>query len=191
MDFTGHFDELMQDFFSGKQKVVLSINEDARKTFNDLRECEKVSITIKKYRRKRSLDANAYHWVLCTKIAAVLNTSKEEVHNSLLRSYGQIELDESGKPMAFSMLSKFDMERRTDMHVKAIGQRFFNGKSVTDYIIIKGSHQYDTKEMSILIDGTVQDAKELGIETATPDEIEKMKQQWGLKLEKTKKCNSE
>lgn len=146
-----------------------------------------LAITIKQYRKKRSLDANAYHWVLCTKIAGVLNTSKEEVHNLMLRSYGQIALDESDSPMAFSMLSKFDLERRTDMHVKAIGHRFLNGKSVTDYVFIKGSREYDTKEMSVLIDGTVQEAEALGIETATPDEIEQMKQQWGKTFEKTKK----
>jgi hypothetical protein len=33
--------------------------------------------------------------------------------------------------------------------------------------------------MSCLIDGTVADAKEMGIEVRTPDEIERMKQLWG------------
>jgi hypothetical protein len=50
----------------------------------------------------------------------------------------------------------------------------------TFYKIYRGSHTYDTKEMSLLIDGTVADAKELGIETATPDEIRQMKERWGV-----------
>ena len=50
----------------------------------------------------------------------------------------------------------------------------------TFYKVYRGSHTYDTKEMSALIDGTVADAKELGIETATPNELMRMKQEWNL-----------
>ena len=46
------------------------------------------------------------------------------------------------------------------------------------YIAVKCSHLYDSKEMSDLIDGTVEEAKSLGIETATPEEIERMKLLW-------------
>lgn len=53
-------------------------------------------------------------------------------------------------------------------------------KKATFYRIYRGSHTYDTKEMSVLIDGTVADAKELGIETATPAEIAEMKERWGV-----------
>lgn len=45
--------------------------------------------------------------------------------------------------------------------------------------MIKGSSEYDTVEMSHFIDRIVEEAKELGIETATPDELERMKQEWG------------
>lgn len=48
----------------------------------------------------------------------------------------------------------------------------------------KGSSLYNTKEMSLLIDGVVRECKELGIETETPDEIERMKQEWGINIEK-------
>lgn len=51
---------------------------------------------------------------------------------------------------------------------------------------MRGSHTYDTKEMSELIKGTVQEAKALGIETATPQEIKEMEERWGLKIEKEK-----
>ena len=46
------------------------------------------------------------------------------------------------------------------------------------YLMIKGSSEYDTAEMSHFIDRIVEEAKELGIETATPDELERMKQEW-------------
>lgn len=55
----------------------------------------------------------------------------------------------------------------------------YDGK-LTVYKIYRGSHTYDTKEMSVLIDGTVADAKELGIDTITPAELQEMKERWGI-----------
>ena len=55
----------------------------------------------------------------------------------------------------------------------------YDGKA-TFYRIYRGSHTYDTKEMSLLIDGTVMEAKELGIETMTPAELAEMKARWGV-----------
>ena len=60
MEFTGRFSDLMIDLFSKKQKIVLTVNEDAKQAFEDLRNCDLVDIVIKKHRKKRSLDANAY-----------------------------------------------------------------------------------------------------------------------------------
>ena len=53
-----------------------------------------------------------------------------------------------------------------------------NGKLYRVYIVMKGSHQYDTKQMATLIDGVVSEAKEMGIETIPPQELERMKQSW-------------
>ena len=62
------------------------------------------------------------------------------------------------------------------------GSKEENGIEITFYRVYRGSHTYNTEEMSILIDGTVQEAKDLGIETMTPDQIEEMKQKWKVKL---------
>ena len=59
------------------------------------------------------------------------------------------------------------------------------GKLFRINLVMRGSHTYDTKEMSELIKGTVAEAKELGIETATPQEIKEMEERWRAKLEKT------
>ena len=68
------------------------------------------------------------------------------------------------------------------LHCRAIGSVEENGKEIIFYKIYGGSHTYDTREMSILIDGTVQEAKDLGIETMTPDQIEEMKQKRKVQL---------
>ena len=41
-----------------------------------------------------------------------------------------------------------------------------------------GSSEYNTQEMSVLIDGIVQEAKQLGIETLTPMELARLKDEW-------------
>jgi hypothetical protein len=52
------------------------------------------------------------------------------------------------------------------------------GKEFTHYKIYKGSSEYTTLEMAVLIDGIVSEAKELGIETIPPKEIERLKTMW-------------
>ena len=49
---------------------------------------------------------------------------------------------------------------------------------------MRGSHTYNTDEMSKLIDGAVSEAKDLDIETLTPNQIREMKERWGVKVEK-------
>ena len=64
------------------------------------------------------------------------------------------------------------------IHLSLIGTGYANNKLFYHYAVLKHTHEFDTKEMSILIDGTVQEAKQLGIRTETPDEIERMKSLW-------------
>lgn len=62
MNFTGKLEGLKMDYVTRKQSLSLEVNEDARDAFQELKDCEKLVIQIKKYRKKRSLDANAYYW---------------------------------------------------------------------------------------------------------------------------------
>ncbi len=73
------------------------------------------------------------------------------------------------------------LEQET-LHCMPCGSKEENGIEITFYRVYRGSHTYNTEEMSILIDGTVQEAKDLGIETMTPDQIEEMKQKWKVEL---------
>jgi hypothetical protein len=64
-------------------------------------------------------------------------------------------------------------------HYEEAGESTLNGKLFKHYRVYKGSSEFDTKEMSIFIDGIVSEAKDLGIPTDTPDQIAKMKSLWG------------
>ena len=124
---------------------------------------------IKEHKEKRSLNANNYAWKLITEIANVLRKSKEEVYLEMLKSYGQCEM--------ISIVSSIDVKGYFKYYEEA-GRSFLNGKEFTHYKIYKGSSEFNTKEMSILIDGIVQEAKQLGIETMTPTQLSELKSLW-------------
>lgn len=162
-----------------KKRFILTFEVDgvSGQLINSIEAEEKLRIKVVKYREKRSLDANAYFHVLVGKIADALTISKAKAKNVLICKYGQPQLLPDGNIMVYKTNApeEFMWEQET-LHcipVKYEGNTAF-------YKVYRGSHTYDTKEMSTLIDGTVADAKELGIETATPDELERMKQEWGV-----------
>lgn len=131
-------------------------------------------ITAKKWRKKRSLDANAYAWVLMSKIADAQEfpTTKEEIYEKMLKDYGVLE-EADGVPITVTVKACVDMSRITGHWMPIRSNGTFNA-----YAMIKGSSEYDTKEMSHFIDGIVAEAKELGIETLPPDELESMMKAW-------------
>ena len=121
---------------------------------------------IKEYRQKRSLNSNAYCWALIGEIADKMRMSKEDVYLSMLRDYGQSEL--------VSVRSDIDIKGYFKYY-EEFGTGTVNGKEFTHYKIYKGSSEYDTKEMSVFIDGVVQEAQALGIQTLTPTQIAELK----------------
>lgn len=120
---------------------------------------------IKEFKEKRSLDQNAYAWKLITEIGNVLRKSKEEVYLQMLKDYGQGEI--------VSILSSIN-PKGYFKYYEEIGTGVVNNKEFTHYKIYKGSSEFDRKEMSIFIDGIVQECKQLGIETLTPVEIARL-----------------
>lgn len=124
---------------------------------------------IKEHKEKRSLTANAYAWTLIGKIADALRTSKEETYLTMLKRYGQSEM--------VSVLSSIDVNGYFKYY-EPIAETTLQGKEFTHYKIFKGSSEYDSREMAVLIDGIVSEAKELDIETLPPAEVERLKEMW-------------
>lgn len=174
MEFTGKVIGISQDYATGTFTISFSVNESTAviSGYDAIKDINLLDIKAVKHRDKRSLDANAYAWVLMSKIASVLSTSKEEVYEEMLHRYGVLYEDEDGY-ITITVKNSVDMHK-VDGHWQLIKD---NG-TFKAYAMIKGSSQYDTKEMSCFIDGIVSEAKELGIETLTPRELEQMKAGW-------------
>ena len=144
----------------GKPEKLIQwlFNQDREKQFE-----------IKEHREKRSLNANAYAWALIGKIADAMRLSKDECYLLMLKRYGQSEL--------VSVLSEVNISGYFKYYEDA-GTAIHGGKGYTYYRLYKGSSEYDTHEMAVLIDGIVSEAQELGIETLPPDEIQRLTQRW-------------
>lgn len=170
-ELSGKIQGLSQDFASRRITLTLTVNEDAaaKNLYDDLNGEEKLSIKIDKYREKRSLNANAYAWKLMTEIANRVRTSKDEVYLEMLKRYGQSEI--------ISVLAHIPI-REYVKYCEEAGESKLNGKLFKHYKVYKGSSEFDSREMSIFIDGIVSDAKELGIQTMTPNEIARLKSLW-------------
>lgn len=156
----------------GSDKWQITLEVDEQPTIYDELKEQELSIELKKYRKKRSLDANAYQWVLCTKMAEKLGTSKEEVQDLMIQRYSDFDKDEDGY-ITITMLDRIPVSKLGG-HWKLIGQ---NGK-FNSYMRLVGSSEMDSAQMARLLEGVVSEAKELGITTETPDEIERMKALW-------------
>ena len=139
---------------------------------------KKWDLSEHKEHRKRSLDSNAYFHVLADKLRQKLGISMARCKNHLIADYGQI-LYLGDEPMIYKTNAPEDymMELET-LHTKCVKVTTENGREVFFYRVYRGSHEYNTEEMSRLINGTIEECKAQGIETATPDEIARMQALW-------------
>lgn len=147
----------------GKAEEIIKwlFNQDRDKEFE-----------VKEHRQKRSRNANAYAWVLIGKIADVLRASKEEIYFNMLKLYGQCEVVSVSSAINVAGYFKYYEE---------MGKSELNGKEFTHYKVFKGSSEFDSREMAILIDGIISEAEQLEIETLPPSEVARLKEMWGSK----------
>jgi len=125
---------------------------------------------IERKRKKRSTDANAFCWKLCTEIANVLRADKDSIYVDMLKKYGQSDV--------VSVLSSVDVKGYFKYYDE-FGKGTVNCKEFTHYKVYKGSSEYDTREMSILIDGIIDEAKALDIEVISEREKSLLLEEWG------------
>lgn len=156
---------ISRDFKTGKP--ILSFALDTFSPEADL--SGELRLTVRRWKERRSLDANAYAWVLMTAIAAKIGSTKDEVYEEMLDRYGREFRDEDGGMVVVGVKKNIDMKRAG--HWK----HYKDDTECAYWYLLKGSSEYDTAEMSYFLDRIIEEAKELGIDTATPEELERMK----------------
>lgn len=181
-DLIGKFRQMAVDYKTREALVTFAIRTDLGALEEELKGYGEKDIIIKlsAYSPKRSLNANAYFHSLCRQIAKKLDNTETYIKNWMIANYGQFDLMENGdKWIIKTNLDVPKMWKQETLHTKLMGVKRENDTYVYFYAVMRPSHTYSVKEMSQLIDGTVQDAKDLGIPTINDKEMEKLLNAWG------------
>lgn len=139
----------------------------------------------------RSLSANKYFHVLADKLRQKLGISLARCKNELITSYGQVMYLDDGSQFVYKTNAPLEyVQELEEPHLKLVKTDIENGKEVYFYRVYRGSHTYNSSEMSKLIEGTIQDCKSQWIETLPPHELNRMLEAWGKKHDDTDKRTS-
>ena len=162
--------------YNRKQRLTLELSGDFTGKYDNLKDKE-LDVDIKQHREKRSLNANAYFHVLVNKIAAATNDSDDKVKQRLVVEYGTLETDDDGMTVGFKLPASVDVDK-IYKYTRCFDTRYENGKEFRCYLVYKRTHNMNSKEIARVIDGAIEAAQELGIETDTPEQLEKYKKMW-------------
>lgn len=127
----------------------------------------KLAIEVKRYSEPKSLNANRYFWKLCELLAQKMDSTQDEIHDLMIYRYGQRADLSFSKDKLPAMREIFSIVLLLEDYGDDVEARCF-----------VGSRHYNKEEMSRLIDGTVNDAKEQGIPTEPPEVIERLVSEW-------------
>ena len=164
------FDRAQWMLMGGESWLMLRTEaRNAQKFCDDMKPGRVYDAELKEHREKRSLDANAYAWVLLGKLAAKLNIPKEEVYRQIIRDVGDnYEILPIRDEAVDKWISAWE-EKGIGWCCDVLGKSKLGG--YTNVIAYYGSSTYDSKQMSNFISLIVQECGEQDIETATPREL--------------------
>ena len=176
MEVTGKIIDIGIDYRTKKAKVTLEIDQRCMDGLEEMSMFEKLRIKIVRFFKQRSLDANSYFWLLCGKLADKLGQRKEDIYRHLIREIGDnYEVLPIHKDCVETFIRNWEHGRIGWVCEKMGDSKLPDYEKVIAYY---GSSVYDSRQMSRLIDLIVEDCKEQGIETETPKEIARMKEDW-------------
>lgn len=177
---TGTIQDISIDYMSKKPKITLLLNErDCLNSIENLKD-DKLTIDIKKWRKKRSLDANKYFWELLQKVCNYKNINTIEDYKRRVKELG---IFKQFKIMAQDVktFEKIWTERGIAWFCEIVDTDYIGNIEFRIINAYYGSSSYNSKQMSRLIDNLVQDCKAVGIETKPQAEINSLLESWNKK----------
>lgn len=166
----------------GTQNITITVSEDFSTEYDELKEND-INVEIKKYSKRRSLDANAYCWTLIDKITEKTKEKKSDVYRHAIKEIGGVSTIICVRDIAVDSLCRGWAEHGTGWMTEKTKSKIPGCTNVTLWY---GSSVYDTRQMSALIDSLIQEAESLGIPTITEREKESLIGKWSEKSEKKK-----
>lgn len=183
--FSGTVESAYTDEASGKYTIVLSVPlSEAYQVRPIVARCKvadkdkyQFTATFDTYQAKRSTDANSYMWVLLDKIAEKLQSSRIDVYKTFVKDYGVFMDCRLEKAKSKSIMTGW-----TRQGIGWLAEKISEDEESVNARFYFGSSSYSTKQMTRIIDAVVDTAKEMEIETRTPNEIASMLISWSPNL---------
>ena len=170
------------DYSTGDVVLSFRMPKESRSSVDEILQIKGgLTVDVKKYRPQRSMDANAYMWVLCDKIAQAVKATKESVYREIIKRVGVFSIIAAQEDKAEAVINGWE-GRGIGWVAETMDGCKING--CVRIMLYYGSSTYNTDEFSRLLDEIISDAKDLGIETATPEEIALMKARWNDERQK-------
>lgn len=180
LDTTGTITDFSIDFNTSKPKITVLLDTKDKELIEELKNDGKLSIELKKYRKKRSLDANAYFWKLLTELCELVEIDTVEEYKRRIKELGifrqfKIEKDniKTFEKMWTAQGIAWFCEIADTTYIENIEFKIINA--------YYGSSSYNSKQMARLIDGVVQDCRAYNIETKPQEEINSLLKEWDKK----------
>jgi hypothetical protein len=178
-DLTGRLSNIALSYATGKPLLTVEVDDDKStifQMFDELKAAERLTVKIGKFKKKRSLDANAYCWALISKLAEKLNIPKTEIYRNAVKEIG-------GNSDTVCVQDKAVQSLCDGWQRNGIGwlTDTFQSKieGCTNVILYYGSSTYDTAQMARLTNLITEECKAQGIETKSPEELDSLLSQWG------------
>ena len=177
LDTTGTIKDIDIDYKTHKAKISLLLDTKDKELVEELKNDGKLNIELKKYRKHRSLDANAYFWKLLTELCELAEIDTVEEYKRRIKELGifrQFKIEKDNIKTFEKMWTAQGIAWFCEIaDTTYIGDTEF--KIINAYY---GSSSFNSKQMSRLIDGVVQDCKAYGIETKAQNEIDSLLRSW-------------
>ena len=174
MKFTGKLKEPIIDYLTGRLTLLFETREDFRQAYEELKDKEILSLEIKPYRKKRSLDANSLLWHCIGEIVNVTRGDKWNTYLELLKNYGQFTYIVVKKNAVEKMVSQW-------RECEVIGEVNINGEDGVQILCYFGSSTYNTAEFSRLLDGAISEMEDLGLQPPTTGDMRRSLELWEKK----------
>lgn len=178
LDTTGTIEDIAIDYKTNKAKISLLLDTRQLDIVEELKKENKLNIEVKKYRKKRSLNANSYFWQLLQELCELVELDTIEEYKRRVKELGifrQFKIETEN----IKTFEKMWTSQGIAWFCEIVDTTYVED---TEFKIINayyGSSSFNSKQMARLIDGVVQDCKVYNIETKPQEEINSLLESWG------------
>lgn len=180
MKTTGKINDISIDFQTKKPKISLLLDSNEITNLEELNGL-KLNVELKKWSKKRSLDCNAYMWVLIQQIAEKLSNpemtvAKEEIYRGAIREVGAYTI----VPIKNEAVEEWIRIWQSNGIGWVCDTQPSKLEGFTNVMCYHGSSQYTQAEMNRLVNVIIENCRSLGIETKPKAELDNMVKEWGI-----------